>query len=68
MPNSCMNWLWSLNLRTVRLNSIQPSRSQSKQGKFGGRRLARAINFEPKGENGYDPLFLVGETGKSSAD
>ena len=28
------------------------------------------INFEPKGENGfgYDPLFLVGETGKSSAE
>ena len=28
------------------------------------------INFEPKGENGfgYDPLFLVGETGKSAAE
>ncbi|HGR4264923.1 TPA: nucleoside-triphosphate diphosphatase [Streptococcus pneumoniae] len=28
------------------------------------------INFEPKGENGfgYDPLFLVGETGESSAE
>ena len=28
------------------------------------------INFKPKGENGfgYDPLFLVGETGKSSAE
>ena len=28
------------------------------------------INFEPKGENGfgYDPLFLVGETGRAAAE